>query len=148
MYKIHVITLIFVYVILLIFAIHLLLNNYICDEHTCSPMVKAKNTPTVKSEQLYLIDNLGQDGIWPFAYLASSILAGLFFSIFPGILNISNYTIVFLVTFLVFFAIMGFFIHHYVVPVKKYIRTYIDDNIENNSDIDNICSLNYDDISI
>ena len=136
MYKIHTILLIMVYIILLIFAIHLLGTNFICDDHTCSPMIKAKKH-TSKLEQLHLIDHLCAEGIWPFGYIASSILSGLFFSIFPHILNISTYTVVFLVTFLVFYAIMGYFIHHYVVPIKKYIRKYINDNIDDNID-DNI----------
>ncbi len=128
MYKICTITLILVYIILLIFAIFLLCNGFICDEHTCRPMVEAKKkNKTLKKEQLHLLDNLCQEGLWPFAYIASSILCGLFFSILPMILDIRTYTVVFLVTFLVFYCIMGFFIHHYVVPIKKYVMNYINE---------------------
>ncbi len=128
MYKIHLLGLIIVYVTLLIFAVILLLGGYICDGHTCRPMVEAKEkTKTEKKEQLYLLDHLCEEGIWPFAYIASSILCGLFFTIFPIMLDVKTFTIIFLITFIVFFAIMGFFIHHYVIPIKRYMRQFIED---------------------
>lgn len=132
MYKIWSVGLIIVYVLLLIFAIHLLINGYICDDHTCSPMIKAKKQSTRKKEQLHLLTDIGQDGIWPFAYIASSILCALFFSILPMLLTIQTFIVVFLVTFIVFFCIIGFFIHHYIVPIKKYIMTYIENDKNDN----------------
>ena len=135
MYKIWSVGLIIVYVLLLILAIYLLLNGFICDDHTCRPMMDAKaKTKTSKKEQLYLLSDLCQEGLWPFAYIASSILAGLIFSILPMHLDIKTYTVVFLVTFIVFYCIIGFFIHHYVVPIKKYIMEYIQDH-KNDQDL-------------
>lgn len=125
MYKICTITLIIVYIILLMFAFSLLINGYICDGHTCRPMIEAKTKTTTKKEMIYLLDKLCEDGLWPFAYIASTILSCLILCIFPMVLDISIYTVIFLVSFLVFYCIIGFFVHHYVVPIKKYIMAYI-----------------------
>lgn len=118
------ILLIAAFVILLIFAIVLLFHLYICDSHDCV-IFQWCSDKQGKDKILFLLDKLCEDGMWPFAYLSASILAGLFFAILPIRLTIQYFALVFLLTFLVFYAIMSFLVHHYVIPVKQYIIDYI-----------------------
>jgi hypothetical protein len=122
--------LILTFVILLIMAIVLLLITYICDNQACKPFNEAFQQPTKKKIMLKLLDNLAEDGIWPYAYISSSILAAIFFSTLPIQLTVKLFALAFLLTFIVFYAIMGFFIHHYIKPIKRYIMDYINENIE------------------
>lgn len=125
------VALIITFVVLLIMAIVLLLNIYICDNQACTSFTDAFKHSSQKKILLTLLDNLCEDGIWPYAYIASSILAGLFFGTLPIQLTVKLFALGFLLTFIVFYAIMGFFIHHYVKPIKRYIMDYIEANVEN-----------------
>lgn len=119
------VTLITFFILLLIFAILLLAYNFICDGQNCKPFTIACQEKHEKDQVLVLLDNLCNDGIWPFAYIASAILTGLIFACLPFVLTIKYFTIIFLLSFLVFYSIYAFFIHHYVNPIKQYISTFI-----------------------
>ena len=125
------IALIFAYIVLLIFSLCLLFNNYICDNKVCGPFIKSLTKSTPKDQNISLLESLCSDGMWPFAFIASSILSGLFFATLPVMLTSKTFTISFLLGFLVIYSIMSFFIHHYVYPIKNHIIDYIrDDNQE------------------
>ncbi len=119
------VTLIFFFILLLIFAILLLAYNFICDGHDCKPFTIACKEKNEKDQILVLMDNLCEDGLWPFAYIASAILTGLIFACLPFILTIKYFTIIFLLSFLVFYSIIAFFVHHYVKPIKQHISKFI-----------------------
>lgn len=131
MRKIINIILIMAYIILLMFSIFLLLDGYICDNQTCSIFTAAFKKPETKYQILYILDKLCEDGIWPFAYISASILSALFFGVLPIELTIRYFTITFLLSFITFYCIMAFIIHHYVIPVKNHIKDYIK-NIDSN----------------
>ena len=117
------IALIFFYILLLCFSIILLLNIYLCDQYTCIPFTGLQST---KQKQIIdLTDKIGEDGIWPFSYIGSSILTALSFSFMPIKLNIKNVTTIFLLFFLIMYSIMSFYVHHYIIPIKKYLKENI-----------------------
>ena len=118
--------LIFFFVILLLFAILLLGHNYICDGQTCGPFIKSQELETDKEKVLFMTNALWDDGIWPFAYISSAILTGLIFALLPVILSVRMFAVAFLLSFIVFYSIIAFFIHHYVRPIKEYIIDYIE----------------------
>ena len=118
------ILLIAAYIILLIFAIILLFYLYICDNHSCMIFQWCCDKQG-KDKILALLDKLCEDGMWPFAYISASILTALFFAILPIRLTIQYFAMVFLLTFLVFYAIMAFLVHHYIIPVKRFIIDYV-----------------------
>lgn len=119
------VTLITFFILLLAFAILLLAYNFICDGKNCKPFTIACQETEEKEQIIVLLDNLCEDGLWPFAYIFSAILTGLIFACLPFILTIKYFTIIFLLSFLVFYSIMAFFVHHYVKPIKTHITKFI-----------------------
>ena len=123
MQLIYKLCLLLVYLILLVMAIILITNIYVCDDYTCTvfnPICKDN-----KKQLLHLLDKLCEDGVWPFPYITASILTCLIVSILPIYFSIRSFIIVFLVSFIVFYCILAFMIHHYVIPIKQYIIDYI-----------------------
>ena len=116
------IAVIIAYILLLFFAISLLLGIYLCDNYTCDPFKRSFAQPTKEKQLNVLIDTIGNDGVWPYAYLASSILSALLFSIIPVSITIKHVTTLFLLIFLIIYSIMSFYIHHYIIPIKKYVQ--------------------------
>src|SRR5258708_27158269 len=132
--SLHII-LIIVFFILFGFALYLIFNNFICDDHGCRIFVCALENKSKKEQALHLIENLLEDGIWPFAFIASAISTGFILAILPITISVQMFAITFLLSLLTFYAIILFMIHHYVVPVKKYIKKYIE-SINNKDDND------------
>ena len=142
------------FVTLLIMAIMLLSNFYIADNHNCKSYDDAAKVGEIGSREhtIELTNCLLSDGIWPIAYICSSISAG--FIVFGlGIqATIQNILIIFLFTFIPYYAILLFVYHHYVQVLKNTINEYVskstpglvDENIKdcndeniNNNDNDN-----------
>jgi len=117
-------------IIIIILAIMILLNNHICDFHSCQLFKDAFHYPSLKKQLIYILDCLCEDGLWSFGLITSGIVAGLYFCILPIELNIYNYLIVFILTLLVFYYIMSFYISIYVKPIKNYIIDYINSNMD------------------
>ena len=116
--------------LLLVFAITLLLNNHICDDQTCKAFTNAFKQPSRKKRLLVILDDLGEDGLLSYAIIISLIICGLLFCILPIPLNITLFILVFVLSIMIFYCIMAFFIYHYVKPIKKYIIRYIENNID------------------
>jgi ammonia channel protein AmtB len=116
------VTVIFIYILLIIGAVSLLLQNYICDNHNCTIFNQCSDLP--KSDKItYLLDNLCQDGL--FAFIASSILAGLIFAVVSVEINLRHFIIIFVLSFLLFYCMIAFLLHHYIVPIKEYIKKHL-----------------------
>lgn len=129
MYTTINIAIIFIFIFLLILSIISLLNNHICDYQNCKSFIDAFQHNSTKKRLLMILDNLCEDGLLPFSFITSLIICGLFFCILPIILNVKLFLLVFLLSFLTFYLVFAFFINHYVIPIKKYIREYIEKNI-------------------
>lgn len=120
------ILIIIVYIFLLGLAIFMLINGGICDNHTCHSFVQACLKKTKKEQIKHLLDNLCEESLWPYAYIASSIIMLLLIVILPLPYKICHFIIIFLISFISLYCIIGFLVYHYVRPIKKYILEYID----------------------
>lgn len=114
------IVILIVYITLLILSINLIYDLYLYENNHD----KSHNNQK-KEDVICAINRFYDDGMWPFAYIGSSILTVLIFIILPIKKDTRYITMTFLVSFLSFYAIMSFIIHHYINPAKKYILNYI-----------------------
>ena len=128
MKKVINIGIIIVYILLLFVAIWELVTQNICDNQTCGVFIRALEKNGTKNQVLYLLDKLGEDSIWPFSYISSSIIAFLLFAILPVNLTFISFVITFLIIFLTFYCIFSFLFFHYILPIKKFIIDYIRNN--------------------
>lgn len=117
---------------LLIMAIILLSEFYIADNGNCKSFKDASEAgePGSKEHTTALTDSLLCDGIWPVAYISAAISTGFIVLGLAIPATIQNIVIIFLFTFIPFYAMILFIYHHYVQFVKGTIKEYI-----NNSDI-------------
>jgi hypothetical protein len=128
MYQLICITVAIIYILLLIFAIMVLINHFICDEHTCNIFTYALKNVGNKSQVIFLLNHLCEDNIWPYAFITSSIISFLFFSILPIDFNLLYFIVTFFLSWLIFYALMSFLLHHYVIPIKDSIINFIKNN--------------------
>lgn len=128
MKKVINIGIIIIYIILLAVAIWELVTQNLCDNQSCGVFIRAFEKIGSKNQILYLLDKLGEDSVWPFAYISSSIVAFLLFAILPICLTFPYFVVTFLIVFITFYCIMSFLIHHYFIPIKKFIIEYIENN--------------------
>ncbi len=126
--------LIFWFFLMLIIAILLLVNFYICDSSQCKGFDDAAKAgePGSKNHILALLDSLFADGLWPIPYIASAILTpiALYFADIP--ITVKNFAIIFLISFIVNYFMLLFISHHYVKFIKSNVNNYIVDNCQNN----------------
>ena len=116
---------ILVYLIILALAVYILVRGFICDDHQCHTFITALCHKTEKEIVLHLLDRLCEDSLWPIAFIASSIIMFLVIAILPIPLWMPYFTIIFLVSFTVFYCLIAFVVYHYVVPIKHYIKQFI-----------------------
>jgi len=112
---------------LLIMAIILISEFYIADNGNCKCFKEAALAGEVGSKEhaVALTNSILSDGIWPIAYLSAAISTG-FIILGLGIpATIQNIIIIFLFSFIPYYAIVLFIYHHYVQFVKTSINSYI-----------------------
>lgn len=118
---------IFAFFALLITAIFFLSEFYIANNKTCKTYKDAELAGKINSKEyaIELTNCLLNDGIWPIAFISSAI-SMVFITLGLGIpATIQNLLIIFLFTFIPYYAIFLFVYHHYVQHVKKSINDYI-----------------------
>ena len=81
MMKIIHVGIIIIYIILLFVAIWELVTHYICDLNDCSVFHHAFQKIGNKSQVIYLLDNSCEESVWIFAFITSSIVSFLIFSV-------------------------------------------------------------------
>lgn len=122
---------IFVFIGLLILASILVYNIDLCDNHSCKAFIDAETVaePNTKAYILSLVDSLGSDGFWPFAFLSATFVT--FFLILAGVVvpTVESIWITWVFVFLIFYAVSNFFIHHYFNPIATYVGDYIENTI-------------------
>ncbi len=116
----HII-LIIVFFLLLILAIKEILSDNICDDQHCGIFYGSLLEEGSTNQTLYLLDRLCISPVWPFAYLAASLLSPLLVTTIPMEINIHYFATTFLIIFITFYCIMSFIIYHYITPFKNYI---------------------------
>lgn len=118
------------FVVLLVAAIWMLVNFYVCDNHSCKVFndAGAVAEPGTQEYVIQLLDGLFGDGIWPVPYIGAAILTpiSLWFMGIP--ITVRNYAILFFVSFATTYFIIGFFGHHYLRPIAEYVSDYVEDN--------------------
>lgn len=119
------------FLILLAASIYMLFSFYICDAHQCSIFKDASLEGSTDSEayNLSLIDNLFCDGYWNIAYIACSILTALSLWLIEAPYTTRNFAIIFLISFLCVFGIIGFVVHHYVRPISIQLHNFVEDKV-------------------
>jgi hypothetical protein len=101
------------------------MTSFICDEHTCTIFTLAFKQAENKSQILFLLNHLCEETIWPYAFISSSIISFLFFAILPIKLTLFYFLVTFFLSWLIFYALISFLVHHYVIPMKDTIIDYI-----------------------
>lgn len=120
------ILIVFVFFILLIFAIYMIIYFYVCDGQTCKAFEKSNQFPPNSKEQaLSLLNETGNDGIWPFALIGSFIITALDFWLLDQKFTVKAFTIAFLVGFIVIYCLFSFYAHHYIKPIDKKVAEII-----------------------
>jgi len=115
------------FVILLISAVWMLYNFYICDGHKCKAFNDAANVaePGTKQYIITLLDQMFNDGIWPIPYIGAAILTPLCLWFLGVPITVRNFAILFFVSFVTIYFMFGFFGHHYIRPIASYVTEYV-----------------------
>ena len=119
-----------VFLILLVAAILMLVNFYICDSYTCKAFTLAdkKGPPGTKANVLALLHEFYNDGMWPIPYIGAAILTPLCLWFLSIPMTIKTFAIMFFTSFVVIYFIISFFGHHYINPITNYTSEYIQEN--------------------
>lgn len=126
------------FLILLFFSIYMIISFYVCDTHTCKAfkMAGEKGPKDSKPYVISLLNELFNDGIWPFPYVGAAIITPLSLWFIGAPLTVRTFAIMFLVSFIVIYFLFSFFGHHYLRFISSYTTDYINNSC-NNNDIDN-----------
>lgn len=118
------------YLILLCFSLILLNQQYVCDGERCNIYVRAgeKYPPGTDSYYAYILNNIGLDGVWPFALICGSIITVLAIWLIDAALTLQNFAIIFIITFIVVYFIITFYNHHYIRPILASASMFITNN--------------------
>ena len=117
------------YVVLLVASIWMLVSFYVCDSGQCKAYQQAakEGTPGSKEYILALLHETFNDGIWPLAFIGSTLMVWFFFW-FTGLpIVVREYMLVFIMGFIVIYFMFSFFGHHYLRPIGEEVSKYIDE---------------------
>lgn len=116
----HIIFILF-FIILFILALHEIKADNLCDQQQCDILTCSLSLSEPKDKTLYILDRFCEGTVWPFAYIAASILSPLLLTTIPSYINVRYFITTFLIIFITFYCIMSFIIYHYIMPLKTYI---------------------------
>lgn len=121
---------------LLVFSLILLNAFFICDNSRCESYSDAAEagSPGSKEYTESLLNSIGGSGIWPIAFISTAISTGFIMLILQIPITIRVFAVIFLITFLSFYAIMSFIAHHYLEVMKVTINDYIVNSTPGTSD--------------
>lgn len=119
------------WVLLLIAALFMLYSFYICDSEGCKAFKQSCNITCQKDKTIAVLNALGNDGMWCFAFIGSSILSFLVLWFLQHPVIVREYAIIFLTQFLVIYVLFAFYNHHYIKPIKNYAIKYINSSCPN-----------------
>jgi len=129
------------FITLLIAAILMIYNFYICDSYACKGFDQAdKKYPRgTKKHTITVLEEFCNDGMWPLPFVGAAILTPISLWFIGATISVKNFAILFFVSFATIYFLFSFFIHHYVKPLSKYVIKYlekleIDEDVHNNSD--------------
>ena len=114
------------FLIFLIVAVYMTINFYVCDRHLCKPYIDASAYKSEGEQAQALLNSAFGDGMWPLAYLAGALIAGIYMLLFPGQVTLQIFGISFLVSFVVVYFVLMLLAHHYLRPIVDTVDSYID----------------------
>ena len=134
--------------VLLVASIWMLVNFYICDSNNCKAFNDAGESAPVGSKEYVeeLLYGEFNDGIWPIPYIGASILTPLSLWFIGTPITVRNFAILFFVSFVTIYFMFGFFGHHYIKPITKYVSDWIQDSCPNSSDNQDLNSVSNENI--
>lgn len=122
------------FMILLIFALYMLNDFYICSSdpsareckafRQADKITKAKNGSN-KDYFIALLGELCNDGIWPLPYIGAAILTPLSMFLIGVPITVRNFATMFLISFIVVYFMFTFFGHHYAKIIAKRTSEFI-----------------------
>lgn len=126
--------------VLLIAAIYMVLNFYVCDKNSCKAFNQADEVAQrgTKNYAIALLGEFYNDGIWPLPYIGAAILTPLSLWFIGVHITVRDFAIVFLVSFLTIYFLFSFFGHHYVKFISSYTSNYIENNCPNDLSNDSL----------
>ena len=124
------ILIIIIIIILIVVSVDLIRLGYICDFHKCRAFQKADKKGVTGSAPYIteLTNNICNEGLWPWALLGSIIIGPVSLWLMRRPINIIDFGIIFLVSFIVIYFTLSFFGHHYVKPIISEVNKHINDN--------------------
>lgn len=119
-----------IFILLLVFAFFLICAIYVCDTYECKPfnVANTKEPPGTEGYILALLTEMFNDGIWAFPFVGAAIATPISLLLLGVPITIKNFTIMFLIIFIVTYFLFSFFGHHYIKPLSEYIAEYIKNN--------------------
>lgn len=128
-----------IFFVLFIFALFLISMIYVCDTYECKPFTVAETKAPPGSQEyvLILLSEFFNDGIWVFPFIGAAISTLLTLLLLGIPMTIKNFTIMFLVVFIVTYFLFSFFGHHYIKPLTDYTSEYIINNCPSISSVGN-----------
>lgn len=129
--------LIIVFFILLFLAIVFISEFYICDNYNCKVFICSENKAPrgTKEYVISLLNEFYTDGVWPLPYVGAAIITPLALWFLDICITVKNFAIIFIISFLVIYFIIAFFLHHGFKFVVEYATGYIAKNCPNTNDL-------------
>lgn len=119
---------------LLAASIYVYLNVYVCDYGNCKAFYVADERVKDHDSLEFASELLGQmyaDSIWPLAFLGSVLVAFLSTWLIARNFDFVTFMLLFFLSFIVYFFILAFVVHHYVFPIVEKVRQIIALNLKN-----------------
>jgi len=113
------------FAVIFIFSIFMLLSFYVCDSGTCKAYTVANTQNDALSRNLSLLNEIGNDGMWPIAFNGSLIIAVILMWWFRVPFTVRNFGFAFFIPFAIIYFLFSFIFHHYVKPITYDVKQYI-----------------------
>lgn len=118
---------IIIFAILLLLSIFTLFQLYLCDDQNCKAFnqAKKKGQPGTKEYTIALLEELCGNTMWQLPYIGATLLTFLSLWFIECPITVRNFTILFLISFVVIYIVFCFFINHHIQFIVSYVNNYI-----------------------
>lgn len=113
------------FLLMFVFGLLMFLGFYICDSGNCKAYTVANAKLTEQERYISLLNEVGNDGIWPIAFIGGTFIAILFTWWFKIPFNLRNFVVLFFLPFCIIYFLFSFVFHHYVKPITHDVRNYL-----------------------
>lgn len=113
------------FAVVFVFSIFMLLSFYVCDSGTCKAYTVADTRNTASGRTLALLDEIGNDGMWPIAFNGALIIAVILLWWFRIPFDVRNFGFLFFIPFAIIYFLFSFVFHHYVKPITRDVKEHV-----------------------